>query len=436
MEFETFGGINNYMKITQICSKYSKQSCKYISRENTNKLIGELQKSDNLCYEQIIIIKKGGSSNSGGGGLSNSSSNGTWIHFFLAADFCCWVNAEVSIEFMKKVNELLMMNMRCNSIMGKEVSIRMAALEEKKEDDDDATKRMATLEEEEDASNNNSNINNNMNTTTNSLVRWTGKKNQNGYPNLKWGWSMQTEDDLAIKANDFAKSYCKRILVIPTLGEFQTTSAHRLAAKMKGYIKGVSDVIIFSPLPGEYVSFVEFKKPYEGKQSESQIEFQKIVESLGFRYRLIDCYDDWVIYLNSLENAAMRLESFKRQQNIQLTRHEIIKYGNQICAWKHVNNSAEISIEKCSGLNLYSGDLGGVLIEHQKQYNISSGRKRCRNSISSSNNSNNNLIDDADTVIIKDAISDKIINYNSDNNLDKKILENDEKKRRRVIISD
>lgn len=62
--------------------------------------------------------------------------------------------------------------------------------------------------------------------------------------------------------------------------------------KREGQMAGVSDLIIL--LPSRCI-FVELKNGKAGKQSDSQKEFQKQVESLGFEYllwrKIEDCED-------------------------------------------------------------------------------------------------------------------------------------------------
>ena len=64
-------------------------------------------------------------------------------------------------------------------------------------------------------------------------------------------------------------------------------------AQMKsiGVVSGVSDMIYLNPRTGQ-PQFLELKLPH-GRQSPNQIEFQSIVESMGFEYHIIKTIEDF-----------------------------------------------------------------------------------------------------------------------------------------------
>ena len=64
--------------------------------------------------------------------------------------------------------------------------------------------------------------------------------------------------------------------------------------KQMGYVNGQSDLILI--IPNECI-FVELKNGKSGRQSESQKEFQKIVESLGFEYEIWRSVEDCEIFV-------------------------------------------------------------------------------------------------------------------------------------------
>ena len=79
---------------------------------------------------------------------------------------------------------------------------------------------------------------------------------------------------------------------------FRTNSGMARALTGNGFIKllpeGFSD-LIFLQSPGRLV-FIEMKQ-LTGKQRESQINFQKLVENMGFEYKIVRKIDDLKSFL-------------------------------------------------------------------------------------------------------------------------------------------
>ena len=106
---------------------------------------------------------------------------------------------------------------------------------------------------------------------------------------------MNTEDQLQADIykwynNNFClKTHKPRhcIFSVPN-GGFRTK---REAVKLKatGLRAGVSDLII---IQDRTTLFVELKKP-TGKQSKEQLEFEKIVTALGFKYYVVRSLDEF-----------------------------------------------------------------------------------------------------------------------------------------------
>ena len=69
------------------------------------------------------------------------------------------------------------------------------------------------------------------------------------------------------------------------------------ALKAEGALSGVSDLIIIIP---NQVIFVELKNGKEGRQSDSQKEFQTKVEGFGFKYLLWRNLDDCQDFIKKL----------------------------------------------------------------------------------------------------------------------------------------
>lgn len=71
--------------------------------------------------------------------------------------------------------------------------------------------------------------------------------------------------------------------------------------KKEGVLAGVADLIIL--LPRGEIIFVELKNGKKGTQSESQKQFQKKVESLGFTYLVWRETQDCVDFVNGLKKV-------------------------------------------------------------------------------------------------------------------------------------
>lgn len=76
------------------------------------------------------------------------------------------------------------------------------------------------------------------------------------------------------------------IFSIPNDGKSMKEQIRKIAT---GLMAGVSDLLFIMP---ERVVFVEIKAP-GGVQSKEQIEFQRIVESLGFEYYIVRSVDEF-----------------------------------------------------------------------------------------------------------------------------------------------
>jgi hypothetical protein len=100
---------------------------------------------------------------------------------------------------------------------------------------------------------------------------------------------MMTEDKLQAEIYQYYHNkYCTKfndqphvIFSVPNGAHVSKQQAMKL--KATGLVSGVSDLIIIQP---NRCIFVELKIE-KGKQSESQIAFQKKVEALGFEYYIV-----------------------------------------------------------------------------------------------------------------------------------------------------
>lgn len=99
---------------------------------------------------------------------------------------------------------------------------------------------------------------------------------------MKTEGKIQQEIYMWFKNNFCLKHHNPRFVIfsVPNESENQTEIRRKMAI---GLLKGASDLIV---VRNKELLFVETKTP-EGSQSPEQIDFQKTVEALGFRYELV-----------------------------------------------------------------------------------------------------------------------------------------------------
>ena len=85
------------------------------------------------------------------------------------------------------------------------------------------------------------------------------------------------------------------IFSVPNGGTRDVREAHKL--KITGLLPGVSDLIV---IHFGVAYFIEVKKPKTGVQSQVQKEFQKRIESHGFKYYIVDNLEDFQNHFNNL----------------------------------------------------------------------------------------------------------------------------------------
>jgi len=98
--------------------------------------------------------------------------------------------------------------------------------------------------------------------------------------------------------NNFClKHHNPRGLIFSVPNELGKTNAlQTMLAKATGLLSGVSDLVVIHPKTSELV-FVELKTS-TGVQSDAQIEFEKRVTELGYKYKLIRSVDEFKLWVN------------------------------------------------------------------------------------------------------------------------------------------
>jgi len=114
---------------------------------------------------------------------------------------------------------------------------------------------------------------------------------------------LLNETDLHYKVIDLIRTKFTNMIVVPGLGELQTTSHARLDAYNKGYVSGQPDILILNQTK-EYNGFaIELKTPKgNGVVHDKQVEYLATLNDLKYK-TLISCdYDEIVIELTKYFN--------------------------------------------------------------------------------------------------------------------------------------
>lgn len=74
---------------------------------------------------------------------------------------------------------------------------------------------------------------------------------------------------------------------------YRTSESQARVAKAEGLLSGVSDLILLYPSCGYHALCIEMKTQ-KGRQQPSQKDFQKAVESLGYRYVVCRSLEDFM----------------------------------------------------------------------------------------------------------------------------------------------
>ena len=82
-------------------------------------------------------------------------------------------------------------------------------------------------------------------------------------------------------------------LLYSSLNGVHTTAQQARTAKAEGMIAGVADLTLSVARHGYHGLFIEMKHGKEGRQSEAQKAWQKMVEEQGYRYVICRSFDDF-----------------------------------------------------------------------------------------------------------------------------------------------
>ena len=106
--------------------------------------------------------------------------------------------------------------------------------------------------------------------------------------------NINNEFDLHTKVVAFIRKRYPEVIIIPGLGELQTTDDLRIKSWQKGYTAGQPDLILLKPTP-EYCGLaIEMKTPksQEAETTHKQKVFLAKLRRTGFKTLVSNCYED------------------------------------------------------------------------------------------------------------------------------------------------
>jgi hypothetical protein len=114
---------------------------------------------------------------------------------------------------------------------------------------------------------------------------------------------IKDEYDLHIEVVKFIRKYFKEAIIVPGLGEHQTTSNIRLKSWNKGYQSGQPDLLILNN-NGSFIGFaIELKTPLgNGKLSENQDVFLDKLAKEGFKTLISNDYNEIITEIIGYKN--------------------------------------------------------------------------------------------------------------------------------------
>ena len=102
-----------------------------------------------------------------------------------------------------------------------------------------------------------------------------------------------------MKVVAFLRKRYPHVILIPGLGELQTSDEARIQSWQKGYTAGQPDLILLKPNSQYHGMVLEFKSPknHEVKANHNQMKFLARFRKLGYKTLLTNVYEDILIAL-------------------------------------------------------------------------------------------------------------------------------------------
>ena len=108
--------------------------------------------------------------------------------------------------------------------------------------------------------------------------------------------SIMNETDLHYHVVNFIRTFVNEAIIVPGLGELQTTSEKRCDAWNKGYIGGQPDIMLLNYSTSYRGLCIELKTPTgKGVVSDNQTNYLNVLENNNFKTLISNDYSDIII---------------------------------------------------------------------------------------------------------------------------------------------
>jgi len=115
---------------------------------------------------------------------------------------------------------------------------------------------------------------------------------------------MLDEYNLHTRIIKFIREYLPHFILVPGLGELQSTSESRISSYRKGYRGGQPDILILNKHKSFSGLAIELKTPKgTGALSEKQTDFLKDLENNGYKTVVSDKYEELIMILNEYDKG-------------------------------------------------------------------------------------------------------------------------------------
>ena len=144
-------------------------------------------------------------------------------------------------------------------------------------------------------------------------------------------YMMRDEFDLHIRLVKFIREYYPHLILVPGLGESQTTENLRMKSKGKGYRAGQPDLLVLNKHRKYNGLAIEFKTPSgRGRVSEDQEAFLNDLERNNYLVLVCDKFEQAMMTIVNYNKDLMfkcertsryfnSLESLERHQRLMIT---------------------------------------------------------------------------------------------------------------------
>jgi hypothetical protein len=144
--------------------------------------------------------------------------------------------------------------------------------------------------------------------------------------------SIMDEKDLHYKVIHFMRNYLKEAIIVPGLGEYQTTSNIRCDAFKKGFQGGQPDIMLLNYHNKYNGLCIELKSPTgKGVISENQHNYLNVLENNNFKTLISNDYDDILVQIMKYSMGIRYLcKHCDRKFTKSYTRDKHYKYYHKV----------------------------------------------------------------------------------------------------------